>query len=179
MNRDQITRVPDYYNQYVQQVENVSLLEALHLSLEHLTAKWQERLEAIGDEVYAPGKWPVSVILQHLVDSERIFAYRALRFARKDSTPLPGYDENAYAEATFSSRLTIEQLMEELKLLRVGTIYLFDRFEEEELNRFGMANGQEISVAALGFIIAGHQAHHLRIIRERYLPLAKGIISPF
>lgn len=171
--------VPPFYQGYLQQSEGLSLTAALHRSLEALNNKLEEQLVAIGDEVYAPGKWTVPVILQHLIDVERVMSYRAMSFARKETTPLPGFDEDTYAATTLQQQRTVATLLEELKLVRVSNIYMFDSFGDEALSREGIANNVPLSVAALGYVIAGHQMHHLHIIEERYLPLAKGIISPF
>jgi len=171
--------VPPFYQGYLQLSEGLSLTAALHRSLEALNGKLEEKLTAIGNEVYAPGKWTVPVILQHLIDVERVMSYRAMSFARRETASLPGFDEDAYAANTLQSQRDINTLLEELKLVRVSNIYMFDSFDEEELSREGTANNVSLSVAALGYVIAGHQMHHLNIIEERYLPLAKGIISPF
>lgn len=171
--------VPPFYQGYLQQSEGLSLTAALHRSLEALNGKLEEQLTAIGNEVYAPGKWTVPAILQHLIDVERVMSYRAMSFARKDTTLLPGFDEDAYAATTLQSQREVATLLEELKLVRVSNIYMFDSFPDETLSREGIANNVPLSVAALGYIIAGHQMHHLHIIEERYLPLAKGTISPF
>jgi 6,7-dimethyl-8-ribityllumazine synthase len=175
----QLPAVPEFYKAYVQLSEGLSLMGALHKSLENLSEKLEEKLMAIGDEVYAPGKWRVPVILQHIIDTERIMAYRALRFARKDETGLAGFDENLYADQTLTTTRSVDVLLEELKLVRISNIYMFDNFSDDELLREGTANNVALSVTALGYIIAGHQAHHLHVIQERYQPLAKGFISPF
>ena len=179
MTRDQLPNLAPNFQHYVQQVPEMQLLAALHYSLECLNEKLAEKLTAIGDEVYAPGKWTIPVMLQHLIDTERIMSYRALTFARGDKAHLPGFEENDYAAASMSNTQTLTALLEELKVVRVSTVLMFNSFDEATLLRTGFANGKEVSVGALGFVIAGHQQHHLSIIEERYLPLAKGIISPF
>jgi hypothetical protein len=179
MNKSDLTAVPEFYQVYLNALPEISTDAVLHYSLEQLTQKQQEKLAIIGDEVYEVGKWQVPVILQHLIDTERIMAYRALRFARRDTTPLPGFDQDQYAANTLDTNRGVTTLVEELKLVRVSSIYLFDSFDEETLRLTGTANGKEISVAALAYIIAGHQAHHLRVIEERYLPLARTPLSPF
>lgn len=175
----QLPAVPDFYKGYLLMSEGMSLMGALHKSLEDLSEKLEERLTAIGNEVYAPGKWTIPVMLQHIIDTERIMAYRALCFARKDQTGLPGFDENGYAAETLQANRSVNILIEELKLVRISNIYMFDSFSDEQLLQEGKANNVSLSVAALGYIIAGHQAHHLHIIAARYLPLAKGLITPF
>jgi hypothetical protein len=108
-------------------------------------------------------------MMQHMLDAERVFAYRALRFARKDATPLPSFDENSWAvHAPVASR-DWDDLVEEFKILRKSTEMLFGSFNDDQLRFVGTASGQSINVLALGYICAGHVAHHMRIIRERYL----------
>jgi uncharacterized damage-inducible protein DinB len=121
------------------------------------------------DYQYALGKWTIKDILQHLIDSERIFAYRALRFARKDATPLPGFTEDDFANEAGGSERSIRDLLTELAIVRESTLALFRTFSDEVLKRRGEASGTEMSVRALGFVIIGHQNHHQRIFEERYL----------
>jgi hypothetical protein len=179
MKRHDIAIVPPYYLTYINKVPDVTLTAALHQGLEAINDSLEEKLSAIGEIVYAPGKWQVADILQHLIDTERIMSYRALRFARRDGTALPGFEENDYAAAALGHERGIPDLLEELKIVRVSTIYLFESFTDEMLQHSGTANDSEISVLALGFIIAGHQAHHLGVIEERYLPLSGWTASPF
>jgi uncharacterized damage-inducible protein DinB len=118
---------------------------------------------------YAPAKWSIKEVLGHLADSERVFAYRALRFARGDTTPLPGFDEQVYAPAGRFDERSVADLGAELGAVRRATIALFGGLDEEALARRGTANGTEVSVRALAYIIAGHELHHLTVLRERYL----------
>lgn len=117
---------------------------------------------------YAPDKWILKEVVGHVADTERILAYRALRVARGDTTPLAGYDENAYvANARFATR-TMRSLLDELAHIRRGSIALFAGLSPETATRRGTANGYPVTVRALGYIIAGHARHHANIIRERY-----------
>lgn len=118
---------------------------------------------------YAPEKWTPKQILQHLIDTERIFMNRALRFAREDFTELPGYDENHYAEHCFSNKRSIEDMLEEYEVVRSSSIYLFKSFDERVLTNVGKASGGAFSVRVIPFIVCGHQKHHIHIIKERYL----------
>ncbi len=179
MNQYDLTVVPEFFRRYINALPDLSMDAVLHHSLEQLSQKQEEKLTIIGNEVYAPGKWSVPVILQHLIDTERIMDYRALRFARRDKTALAGYDENHYADLTLTTSRKVADLLEELKLVRVSSIYLFDSFSEDDLVQTGTANNSEVSVAAMAYAIAGHQMHHLKVIEERYLPLAKMPLSPF
>ena len=118
---------------------------------------------------YAFDKWTIKDIIQHIIDAERIFSYRALRISRNDQTPLAGFEENDYVVNTNANARTIEDLFNEIKLVRQSTLILFKSFSKEQLKRLGVASNHPISVRAIGFIILGHQQHHFKIIAERYL----------
>lgn len=118
---------------------------------------------------YAPGKWSIKEVVGHVADSERVFSYRALRFARGDRTPLPGFDENTYVPAGQFDARALPDLAAELDAIRHATIALFAGLDLEALARQGPANDKEVSVRALAYIIAGHERHHVGILRERYL----------
>ena len=158
-----------FYASYVGQISDGDLLEELEISVHDLIRFVQNIPMDKYDYRYAEGKWTIKDILQHLMDSERIFAYRALRIARNDSTPLPGFDENDYAAIAGGSERTIRDLLTELALVRQSTIHLFKTFNEEALLRMGTASGFPVSVRALGVIIIGHQKHHQKVFEERYL----------
>lgn len=118
---------------------------------------------------YAEGKWSIAEVMLHLVDAERVFQYRALRIARKDQTPLSGFDHDAYVPVSGAGKRSRESIIEEYKAVRQASISLFSTFDAEVLQRKGKASNSAISVGALGFIMCGHQKHHRNIIRERYL----------
>ncbi len=118
---------------------------------------------------YAPGKWSIRDIVQHMADTERVMSYRALRIARSDPTPLPGFDENAYAPAAGAGARSMESLLAEFETVRASTVALLDGFPSEAWERRGTASGTPVTVRALAWIIAGHERHHVAIIRERYL----------
>lgn len=118
---------------------------------------------------YAPGKWTIREVMQHVADTERIFAYRALCFARADKTALQGFDENFYAANSAANERDIKSIMREFVAVRNATISLFDGFDEKVLTRIGTANNNPTSVRALAYQIAGHESHHVNIIKERYL----------
>ena len=118
---------------------------------------------------YAKGKWTIKELLQHLIDTERIFNYRALRFSRNDKTVLPGFEENHYVEASCANQRMFKDLLEEFNLLRKLTIVLYKSFDDEMLLKFGKASGTNMSVRAMGYITSGHLLHHLQVIKERYL----------
>ncbi len=171
MKKSDVSWNPTYFDTYINKVADIELSEALAQSLADLNQLDVSALRALGDQVYAPGKWTVRDLIQHLSDCERVFAYRALRFARNDKTALPGFDENLYAEYSGANTRPLEQVLEELKLVRKSTIALFDTFEDAALRRTGVMFNSELPVLAFGYTIVGHQIHHFGILKERYLPL--------
>ena len=161
-----------HYKTYVQTVSNeYNLLEELEISL-HRFIKFVQNIPLDKfDYRYAEGKWTIKEMIQHLMDSERVFAYRALRFARNDQTELPGYDENAFAIAVNPKANTrkLQEMLTEYTLIRQSSLALFQTFSAEELHHGGIASQAFMSVRAIGFILIGHQNHHQRIFEERYL----------
>ncbi|MGA9270597.1 MAG: DinB family protein [Lutimonas sp.] len=145
------------------------LNELLESSLEACNSLFSDLDPGKEDYRYAEGKWSIKELLQHIIDTERIFAYRALRFARNDSTGLPGFDENLYVETCDAGGRSLSSLLEEFKLIRKSNILMFESMNENVLKRMGKIDGNAISVRALGFIICGHLLHHLKVIEERYL----------
>ncbi|HEU4496950.1 MAG TPA: DinB family protein [Flavobacterium sp.] len=158
-----------FYSGYVAQVSEGNLVEELEIIV-HEFIKFVQGIPLDKyDYQYAPGKWTIKDIIQHLIDAERIFAYRALRIARNDKTPLPGFEENDYASIARGGSRSIKGLLTELATIRQASISLFASLGDEALQRRGVASGFEISVLALGVIIIGHQKHHQKIFQERYL----------
>src|SRR5579872_5272667 len=161
--------IPPFYKNYVKQVDESDVLQALRISGHRM----QELVHSIpankADFAYAEGKWTVRELLCHMMDAERIFSYRALRFARNDKTALPGFEENDYAPQANASGRTLQAIASEMAHLRASTIDLFGSFTPEMLTRKGTASKSEISVVAIGFIIPGHETHHRKILQERYL----------
>lgn len=158
-----------YYGRYIDQVPESDAIQALERQLAEMRPLLAGLDEAQGAHRYAPGKWSVKQVLGHVTDSERVFAYRALRFARGDRTPLPGFDENRFAEAAASDLRPVRDLVAELEAVRAASLALFRGLDAEAWTRRGTANEAEISVRALAFVIAGHGRHHTAILRERYL----------
>ena len=166
-----VPHAPSYFDTYIQQVKEADLSDALAQSLAVLDSLDFEKLLALGDRVYAPGKWTIRDIFQHVLDVERVFSYRALRFARYDKTPLPGFDEDLFAAHADAGRRPLVLIIEELKLLRQSCIHQFASFGDESLRQTGVMFNSEVPVLAIGFTLIGHQIHHLRVIEERYYPL--------
>lgn len=159
-----------FYANYIAQIsDEYTLMEELEISVHRLVKFVQDIPMDKYDYRYAEGKWTIKDILQHLIDAERIFAYRALRFARNDKAELPGFEENDYADAANGDKRSIMDLLTELAVVRQATLSLFKTFQDEQLLRSGIASKNNMSVRALGFVIIGHQNHHQRIFQERYL----------
>jgi len=161
--------LPEFYKKYVIHVQDFEVLEALKFSNTRTTGLLSTVPEEMGEHRYAPGKWSIKELICHTMDAERIFAYRALCFARNDATALPGFEENDYAPQSNAHARTLSQLTKEMSNLRATTIDLFASFTPEMLKRRGTANNSVISVVNLGYIIAGHETHHRNILTERYL----------
>lgn len=159
-----------HFATYINQVSSeYSLVEELEISVHRLIKFVQNIPLDKFDYRYAKGKWTIKDIIQHLIDAERIFAYRALRFARNDKTELSGFEENDYVDAADAGKRSIQDLLTELAVVRQATLSLYKSFSEEEVMRKGIASNNPISVRALGFVIIGHQNHHQRVFEERYL----------
>lgn len=163
------TTLPEFYKSYVSHVQDLNVLDALQSSISKTNALLQPLEEAMGEYRYAPGKWSVKEVLCHMMDAERIFAYRALRFSRNDATPLPGFEENDYAPQANAHSRSLQQLLAEMKNLRTTSIDLFAAMTPEMLQRKGPANNKIVSVINIGYIIAGHETHHRNILTDRYL----------
>jgi len=118
---------------------------------------------------YAPGKWTIKEVLGHIIDTERIMAYRSLRFARRDTIELAGFDQDLYVENAFTQKRDIADIVNEYSAVRRSSIELFRSFDEETLTLAGIANQKRLTVRALGYTIADHEAHHWQVIRERYV----------
>ncbi len=154
---------------YIKAIENVELLEELEISLHDFIKFVQNIPMDKFDYRYAEGKWTIKDIIQHIIDAERIFSYRALRISRNDKTPLPGFEENDYVENTDANSRSIQELLTEFSAVRHSNLLLFKSFSEEQLTRMGIASNHPISVRVLGFLMIGHQKHHQRVFQERYL----------
>jgi|SRR5262245_3209730 len=167
-----------YYGKYIALVPEDEAVPALERQGEVMRGFLGGLNEAQGALRYAPEKWSVKQVLGHVADAERVFAYRALRFARADQTSLPGFDENDYvAHARFDDQ-RLAELVEQLDAVRRGTLALFRGLEDGAWARRGDANGSPFSVRALAFIIAGHGYHHMSVIQQRYLGAGASATRP-
>jgi hypothetical protein len=172
MRKSHIQKMPEFFDRYINQVDDLDIVEALSQSLD-LFKQEKDKLEQLGQSVYEPGKWSIKDILQHIIDNERIQSYRALRFARGDKSLLPGYDEGPYAMNAKADGRELDELLMEFEMVRKGSIILYKSFDDHMLDREGVCFNKEISVLALGFVLVGHQLHHLKVIKEKYYPLLK------
>lgn len=168
-NQTSPTNAAGYFKRYTDQVTDNKLL----LALENQDTVIKEVLTLISEEkakyAYAPAKWTIKELLLHMIDTERIFCYRALCFARGEKAALPGFDENGYAANSFANERSWESLLQEFDLVRKHTKFLFQHFNKASMEVVGTAGVNSLSVEVIGFIIAGHFNHHISILKERYL----------
>lgn len=157
-----------FYETYVRLVPETDLLEAFQHAMDEI----HEVLDTIpadkADYAYAEGKWTVKQLLQHVIDTERVFSYRAVCVARGEKQPLPGFDENAYAAAADVQGRSLKDMKEELLALRHSVYLMYKGFTPDMLNQMGTASGKPIGTLALGYITIGHIRHHFQILKERY-----------
>ncbi|MBP6181678.1 DinB family protein [Flavobacterium sp.] len=164
-----VSEYSEFNATYIRAAENVDMIEELEICLHDFIRFVQNISMDKFDYRYAEGKWTIKDIIQHIIDTERIFAYRALRISRNDKTPLPGFEENDFVANTNANDRNIQDLLAELSAVRHTTLFLFKSFSEEQLKRIGTASNAYISVRAIGFIIIGHQKHHQKVFQDRYL----------
>jgi hypothetical protein len=159
----------EYYEKYTSKVPDGNIVEIL----ENQIASTVNLLRGLSEEKalyrYAPDKWSIKEVLGHIIDAERIFAYRALRIARNDQTPLPGFEQDGYVPAGNFDARTLADLLDEFECVRRSTLYLFRNLSDEAWSRRGTASENEVSVRALAYITAGHELHHLSVVKEKYL----------
>ncbi len=160
---------PPYFENYISQVTEDDLQKAFKNQEEIVNYFFDSITEEKSAYAYAPGKWTLKELLQHVIDAERIFNYRALCFARKETTSLPGFDEDTYAANSSANARSWKSLVDEMKAVRETTEMLYSSFNEEMLNTTGTANNKPTIVNALGFITIGHLYHHKKIIETRYM----------
>lgn len=154
-----ISLLPDHGSLLQQMGDNFQMVKQLIFSLPEEKLVYR----------YSPGKWTIKEILVHIIDDERIYAYRALRFARNDKTELPGFEQDDYTLASGANERSLESIFDEYEAVRRSTIAMFNAFDETALLRRGTANNNEATVRALAYHIAGHELHHIRVIRQCYL----------
>ncbi len=159
----------EFYSNYINKAKDENVVRAIEKSGKNFHKLLKNIPKKKIDHAYAEGKWTIREVVQHVIDAERVFAYRATAFARKDSTPLPSFDENLWAANSSGSNRGWKDLVNEFESLHESSVYLFESLSEDQLRSIGVASNKEVNVLALGFIIAGHIEHHIDIIKERYL----------
>src|SRR5882672_3457937 len=165
--RPDSTEYAPYYGQYIAMVPDGNIAATLLAQVETTLSLLRTLSEEQGRYAYAPGKWSIKQLLGHVIDSERIFAYRALRIGRNDQTPLPGFEQDDYVANTNFNARTLKSLLEEFAAVRQASVHLFKHFTNEEWLRRGTANDNQISTRALAYIIAGHALHHAITLESR------------
>ena len=163
------TAHPTYFQKYIDQVAEEDLTIAFQKQFSILRDFLHTITEEKSNYAYAPGKWTIKELLQHMIDTERVFAYRSLCFARKEQADLPGFDENQYAANSNANQRTWKDLADEFLVVRKATELLFNSFTDEALNNSGNANNNPATVTSMGFTTIGHVYHHINILKERYL----------
>ena len=163
------------YAPYFQRYMQLSVLKGKTI-IENLESAQDEFERVLGNlpdskhsYSYASGKWTLKELIQHVIDTERVFCYRALSFARNDQTALPGFDQDVFVDNDTANERDYYDLLDEMKVLRKSSIQLFKSFSKEALLRIGVASNNKMSVRALGYLFSGHQIHHINIVKERYL----------
>jgi len=169
MPRPDLSRVPDFFHGYISKVKEDDLMAGLKSSTKNLFDLLRSIPPGKHDYRYADGKWTIKEVLQHMLDGERVFTYRALRFARRDDTPLPGFDENLFAQTAKADKRNWNDMVEEFASLRKATEAMFASFDNEQMDQSGIASENSTYVLGIGYIVAGHVNHHCQIIKERYL----------
>jgi uncharacterized damage-inducible protein DinB len=169
MSNVDLSRVPEYYHQYI----NLAIADNLKTAFEKHQTELVSFLKDIPKKKwnyrYAEGKWSVKEVVQHIIDAERVFVYRALCFARKDQTPLPSFDENIFAANSKADKRSKKDLIKELKTLQQSSAQLFNSLDEEQLEQPGVASGKPTYVKGIAYIVLGHALHHKKILEEKYL----------
>ncbi len=160
---------PVNFNKYIELVQNEELHSILNKQGEEAESLFNSIPENKWLYKYAEGKWSVKEVLQHITDTERVFSFRAFVFSRKDPNTFPSFDENEYARNSNADNKNPKDLIEEFLTVRKSTQLLFNGFSEEQLNSAGKASSYEMNVNSIGYMIAGHFAHHIKILKERYL----------
>ncbi|RXK86694.1 DinB family protein [Filimonas effusa] len=169
MSRPAAGEYAPHFDPYIQLVQEDNIPAIIEKYTPLIAAFYNSLPEDKANHAYSDGKWTVKEVIQHIIDAERIFAYRLLRIARNDKTPLPGFDENAFARNARVTGRSLQSLKDELQAVRTSTGFLLRSLNEEELQHKGTASGYPITANTFAFIIYGHLLHHQRILTERYL----------
>ena len=169
MTRPYLSDFPTFYQGYAKNVKSDDIIATLKENHVASTSIFKDLSEVQADYSYEPGKWSIKEVLGHLIDTERVFVFRALSFARNDTQPLPGFDENTYVPAGKFGGRSLQSLMEEYDIVRRATLTFFESLTDDDWAKTGIANEVSFTVKTLAYIIAGHEVHHINILRDRYL----------
>jgi len=167
--KPQATEYLPYYDRYISLVPEGDVLSTLSAQLDSTLSTLRSVSEEKAGFRYAPDKWSIKEVVGHITDGERIFAYRALRFARNDQTPLPGFEQDDYVRNATFDDCKLSDLVDEFEHVRRGNLLMFRHLDKEAWTRRGTASDAEISVRALVYILAGHELHHMKVLKEKYL----------
>lgn len=168
MNRPSPAEYAPYYQSYIDQVNETDIMQVLRSELDDLDVLLGNVPAEQETYAYADGKWTIRQIVGHLIDGERVFGYRALCIARGEKQNLPGFDENEYMTTAPYNAIELEDLLSELRLVRLSNIAMFRSLDDAAWERTGTANANDVTVRAIAFIMAGHLRHHMNVLRERY-----------
>ncbi len=166
--KPQANESSEYFKKYINLVETINIIAALKKQLIDIEQFFKECAKNKWNHAYTKGKWTIKEILIHMMDAERILAYRALRIARNDATALPGFDQDEFAPFMNAANRSPESIMREYRAVRMATIALFENLDDAASSRVGTASNDPASPLAMAFVIAGHEIHHMNIIREKY-----------
>lgn len=171
MRKSDLQEKPVHYWDYMKLVEDLPLKAAMDKHLASIQNLNVAALKELSDRTYAPEKWTVKEILQHIIDWERIFAYRSLIYARMEENRPPGHDQDILAKNSKANQRTLENIIDDFIIVRSATVSLFQTYDQEDLMKPYHYYENQMNIMALGYSIIGHQMHHFNIIQERYLPL--------
>lgn len=163
------TEYATYYDKYVSKVPQGDLIEILSAQIARAESIFGDITEEKSKYRYAEGKWSIREVLGHILDTERIFAYRALRISRNDKTALPGFEQDDFVPYSNHENILLKDILEEFLLVRKANLKMFESFNDEMWTRIGTASGNPVSVRAIAYILAGHFIHHTAVIEEKYL----------
>lgn len=160
---------PEYYQRYTDLLEDGDILEILKSNMKNIINDLSHLSDNQAEYRYADDKWSIKEVLGHIIDAERIFLNRTLRIARNDKIDIPQYDHNAYVSEANFDEMSLKSLIAQYEAGRISSLLLFESFNETEWNRIGTASGQKFIASCFPYVLAGHELHHLGIIKERYL----------
>jgi DinB superfamily len=169
MNRPAETEYASYFENYVGQVSETDIMAVLRSEIDDLDVLLNHVPADKETYAYAEGKWTIREVIGHLIDGERVFGYRAFCIARGETQNLPGFEQDDYLQTAPYNHITLEDLLSELRLVRLSNIAVFRTLDEQAWNRVGSANNTEVSVRAIAFIMAGHLRHHMKVLKDSYL----------